>query len=137
MPKKYKKLKLDTVLLKKNKVGLVILFGSMITKTAHPESDVDIGIVFENEKLRKKNPVNVYGDLYQVFSATFEIPNPDIVYLKETPLSLQFRAINEGEVIYQSSAKFSSDYREEVMIKYFDFQFMENYSNKIFLGQKL
>ncbi len=137
MTKKYKNLKLNTGLLKKNKVGLAVLFGSRADKTGHPGSDVDIGIVFENEKLRNENPLDVYGDLYQVFSKVFKTPNPDIVYLRETPLSLQFKAISEGKIIYQSSAKFSADYREEVMIKYFDFQFTENYFNKIFLGQKL
>lgn len=52
-------------------------------------------------------------------------------------MSLQFKAINEGKIIYQKSAKFSADYKEEVMIKYFDFQYVKNYFNKVFLGEKV
>jgi len=56
---------------------LVLLFGSRITGTAHPESDIDIGIVFEDEKAKSKNPLDVYGDLYQIFSGVFKVSNPD------------------------------------------------------------
>ena len=131
------KIKLNKKLLRKNKVGLVILFGSQITGARHPGSDFDIGIVFEDENIRKNNPVEIYGDLYEVFSKTFQIPNPDIVYLRQTPLSLQFDAINIGKVIYQSSAKFLADYKEEVMIRYFDFKPVEEYFNKVFSGKKI
>ncbi len=128
-----KNIKLNKKLLKKNRVGLVILFGSQVSGGLHPGSDVDIGIVFEDEKLKSKYPLEVYGDLYEVFSKAFKAPNPDIVYLRETPLSLQFKAIDEGKVIYRSSVEFFADYKEEVMIRYFDFKFVENYFNKIFL----
>jgi len=137
MLKSYKKLKLDIKLLEKNKVGLVLLFGSRITGTAHPESDIDIGIVFEDEKAKSRNPLDVYDDLYQISSSAFKVLNSDIIYLREAPLSLQSKAINEGKIIYQKSAKFSADYKEEVMIKYFDFQYVKNYFNKVFLGEKV
>lgn len=130
-------MELTPKLLKKNKVGLVILFGSKVLKTTHPGSDIDIGVVFENENLRVKSPVNVYGDLYQIFGKAFNTPVPDIVYLREAPLSLQYKAISEGKVLYCKSPKFLADYKEEVMIRYFDFQFVENYFSRVFLGQKL
>lgn len=131
-----KNIKLNKKLLKKNQVGLVIIFGSCVSDRTHPKSDIDIGIVFENEKIKIEKPVEVYGDLYEVFSKAFKVSNLDIVYLREAPLSLQFKAINDGKIIYETSLKFSADYREEVMIRYFDFKFTENYFNKIFLSQK-
>ncbi|MBU4339046.1 nucleotidyltransferase domain-containing protein [Patescibacteria group bacterium] len=131
-----KNIKLNKKILKKNKVGLVIIFGSRVSGRAHTGSDIDIGIVFEDEKIKVKNPVEVYGDLYGVFSKAFKAANPDIVYLREAPLSLQFKAIDEGKVIYETSAKFFADYKEEVMIKYFDFKFTENYFNSVFLNQE-
>lgn len=131
-----KNIKLNKKLLKKNQVGLVVVFGSRVSGKTHPRSDVDIGVVFENEKIKTEKPVEVYGDLYEVFSKAFKVSNPDIVYLREVPLGLQFKAINEGKVIYETSLKFFADYKEEVMIRYFDFKFTENYFNKIFLSQK-
>lgn len=131
-----KNIKLNNKLLKKNQVGLVVVFGSRVSGKAHSGSDIDIGIVFENEKIKIEKPVEVYGDLYEVFSKAFKVPNPDIVYLREAPLSLQFKAISEGKIIYETSLKFFADYKEEAMIRYFDFKFTENYFNKIFLNQK-
>lgn len=131
-----KNIKLNKKLLRKNKVGLVIIFGSRVSGGAHPGSDIDIGIVFEDEKIKTEKPVEIYGDLYEVFSKAFKVANPDIVYLREAPLSLQFKAIDEGRVIYEISAKFFADYKEEVMIKYFDFKFTENYFNRVFLNEE-
>ncbi|MBU3924316.1 nucleotidyltransferase domain-containing protein, partial [Patescibacteria group bacterium] len=131
-----KNIKLNKKFLKKNKVGLVIIFGSRVSGRAHTGSDIDIGVVFEDEKIKVENPLEVYGDLYEIFSKAFKTANPDIVYLREAPLSLQFKAIDEGVVIYETSAKFFADYKEEVMIKYFDFKFTENYFNRVFLNQK-
>lgn len=131
-----KNIKLNKKILRKNQVGLAVVFGSQISGRKHPKSDVDIGIVFEDEKIKTEKPVEVYGDLYEVFSKAFKVANPDIVYLKEAPLSLQFKAVSEGKIIYETSLKFSADYKEEAMIRYFDFKFMENYFNKIFLNQK-
>lgn len=131
-----KNIKLNEKLLKKNQVGLVILFGSRISGGAHPGSDIDIGIVFEDEKIKSENPLEVYGDLYEVFSKAFNVADPDIVYLQEAPLSLQFKAVNEGFAIYEASNKSFADYKEEAMIKYFDFKFTENYFNSVFLNQK-
>ncbi|MBU4141649.1 hypothetical protein KKE99_02130, partial [Patescibacteria group bacterium] len=56
--------------------------------------------------------------------------------LREAPLSLQFKAMDEGVVIYEASNKSFADYKEEVMIKYFDFKFTENYFNSVFLNQE-
>ncbi len=117
-------------------MGAIILFGSKITGYRHPKSDFDIGVVFEDENIRKNNPSEIYGDLYEIFSKAFQVSNPDIVYLRDTPLSLQFKAINTGKVIYQNSDKFFADYKEEVMLRYFDFKPVEEYFNKVFLGKK-
>lgn len=129
-------IKLNKKILRKNKAGLVIIFGSQVSGGAHPGSDIDIGVVFEDEKTKTVKPAEVYGDLYGVFSKAFKLADPGIVYLREAPLSLQFKAIDEGVVIYDSSDNFFADYKEEVMIKYFDFKFTENYFNSVFLSQE-
>jgi len=119
----------------KNKVGLAILFGSQLSGLIHPGSDFDIGIVFEDKKLRRKNPTKVYGELYQMFSEVFGSKNLDIVYLEEAPLSLQFNAIHQGKVIFSSSLKFLADYKEKTILRYFDFKPVEEYFKKVFLAK--
>lgn len=123
-------------ILRKNNVGLAILFGSQISGNIHPNSDFDIGIVFEKEK-KKPKPTDVYGDLYQVFSKAIDTENLDIIYLEDSPLSLQFRAINEGKVMYSSSPSFFADYKEKVILSYLDFKPVEEYFKSVFLGKIL
>ena len=53
-------------LAKKDKISLIILFGSQARKKTHPKSDVDIGVVFKDESIRFEKPVEIYGDLYEV-----------------------------------------------------------------------
>lgn len=105
-------------------VGIVILFGSSVEGTAHPGSDIDIGIVFEDKSLVKKDPVNVYGILYEEFQEKIG-DNIDIVYLEETPLSLQFNAVTEGMPLFYSSPEFFYEYKERVILQYLDFRFFE------------
>lgn len=131
-----KKAGLNLELLKKNKVGLAVVFGSKISKTSHPLSDIDVGIVFEDERLRKKDPVDVYGDIYEIFREYFDENKIDVVYLRDVPLSLQFKAISKGKTIYSVTPEFLANYKEEVMNRYFDFQHIENIFNRAFLGQK-
>ncbi|MBU0765761.1 MAG: nucleotidyltransferase domain-containing protein [Bacteroidetes bacterium] len=128
---------MDIKLLKKNKVNVVFHFGSSLTGTVHPFSDIDIGVVFEDETIRNKKPVDTYGDLYEVFCKAFNVENPDIVYLRDAPLSLQFNAVYNGRIIYSVSPLAVADYKEEVMIKYFDFQYVENYFNNVLTGKSI
>lgn len=102
-------------------VGLVLVFGSEITGKRHPGSNVDVGVVFHDLKRKNEDPVEVYGELYEIFSNLFPVKPLDIVYLQESPLHLQFRAISGGKVLYRESLSFEADYRERVMLLYFDF----------------
>lgn len=106
-------------------VGAIIIFGSIVEGTAHPESDMDIGVVFEDMRRLKEDPLNVYGILYEEFSDKIGM-NIDIVYLHEAPLSLQFVAVTEGIPVFYSSPEFFYDYKERVILLYLDFRFFEN-----------
>lgn len=112
-------------------VGIVILFGSSVEGTAHPGSDIDIGIVFEDKSLVKKDPVNVYGILYEEFQEKIG-DNIDIVYLEETPLSLQFNAVTEGMPLFYSSPEFFYEYKERVILQYLDFRFFEKIFDEVY-----
>ncbi|MHA1664721.1 MAG: hypothetical protein ACTSVW_02685, partial [Candidatus Njordarchaeales archaeon] len=46
----------------------------------------------------------------------------DIVFLQNSPISLQFEAVVEGKVLYEVSSNFRADYTEEVLRKYLDFE---------------
>lgn len=105
-------------------VGAVIIFGSVVEGTAHTESDIDVGVVFEDLKPLKEDPLNVYGMLYEEFTGKIR-GNVDIVYLHEAPLSLQFEAVTEGIPVFYSSPEFFYDYKERTVLLYLDFRFFE------------
>lgn len=126
-------MKLNEKLLKNLGVGLVLLFGSRIIGGVHPGSDIDVGIVFFDKKIQKGKPVEVYGSLYEEFSKSSKKETIDIVYLEETPLSLQYKAINDGVILYEKSPIFFADYKEKILLNYFDFKFFEDIFNSAFL----
>lgn len=128
--KNFSKIKLDRNLFKQLGVELVIVFGSQITGNAHSKSDVDIGIVFNNAQKRKKDPVEVYGSLHEDFTKVFKLRHIDIVYLTEVSLALQYKAIRDGVVLYESNQSSFADYKENVLKKYFDFKYVEDIFNE-------
>lgn len=100
-------------------VAVAYLFGSSITGLAGKQSDVDIGIVFENGL--PENTLEIYTQLYKVFSQIFPAKEVDIVFLNDAPLSLQFEAIKYGRVIYEKDVNFRLRFEEQTMLKYADF----------------
>jgi|Deesub1362A_J573_1020465.scaffolds.fasta_scaffold00396_36 predicted nucleotidyltransferase len=111
--------------LRRSGVGALIVFGSYVEGTAHPGSDIDVGVVFEDQNPLKTDPVEVYGLLHEELSEKIS-ENIDIVYLHETPLSLQFNAVTEGVPIFYTSEEFYYDYKERIIKLYLDFRFFEN-----------
>ncbi len=126
-------IKLDQTLLERHGVLLVLLFGSAVTGSRHPDSDVDIGVLFKNPGLVAKNPVLVYGDLQAEFSKHFRNKKIDVVYFHEAPLSLQFKAMDAGVVLFESLPAAFADFKEKIMREYFDFRFFEDILNAPFI----
>ncbi len=125
-----KNIRLDKKILEAQDVDIALIFGSCAAGLTHPNSDIDIGIVFLKDKKRKQKPVEVYGCLYEECRKKFQAENVDIVYLEESPLSLQFQAINDGIILYEKSPSSFADYKEKVMKKYFDFKYIEDIFNQ-------
>ena len=124
------KLNFDKITLNHEKLqrcgaGALIVFGSYVEGTFHPDSDMDVGVVFEDLNPLKTDPVEVYGLLYEELTEKID-ENIDIVYLHETPLSLQFNAVTEGVSIFYTSEEFYYDYKERIIKLYLDFRFFEN-----------
>lgn len=119
-------IQLNENIMQKYSVETVIVFGSEVTGYKHPKSDIDIGVVFSNNSDRIKYPIMVYGDLREEFVKQFKSEDIDIVYLKDTPLSLQYRAVTDGIVLYQKDIQSFANYKEDILKKYFDFKFFQD-----------
>jgi predicted nucleotidyltransferase len=123
--------------MKRHGVTLAVVFGSQVTGSRHPGSDVDVGVLFSNPEIIRKNPVEVYDDLRRAFAHHFGDRNIDIVYLQEAPLSLQYKAARDGEALFESTRAAFADFKEQAMKKYFDFKYFEDIFNAPLLGARL
>jgi len=113
--------------LKELGVEIVFLFGSAVTSTQTSLSDIDIGVVFKNFERIKPNIGKFYGEIFNLFLNEFKVKEEklDLIFLQEAPLSLQYKAIAEGEILYSQDPEFLADYIEYVLKYYFDFKPVE------------
>jgi len=74
------------MLLKKNGILIVYIFGSYIIRKTRANSD--IGIVSETSASRD---INKYIELYKIFSEIFKDRDIDIVFLNEADITLNFK----------------------------------------------
>ncbi len=99
-------------------VDALIQFGSQVDGTARPESDSDIGVVFlaqANVQPRR------YGHVYALLQQEFPKHRIDLIDLYQAPPALQYRAAQQGKVIYQASPQSFANFRERAMTRYYDF----------------
>lgn len=107
--------------LKELNIGIVYLFGSSILGIEREDSDIDIGIVFLDNRMLEKS-FEVYNTLYEIFSQVFPKKELDIVFLDKAPLTLRFEVVNSGKILYTISEEFCLNYKERVVKEYIDFK---------------
>ena len=107
--------------LKKLGIFIVYLFGSKAIGRESQLSDIDIGVVFKNPPLSIDNRF-LYNILYGLFSELYPNSKLDIVFLHNTPLSLQHSAIKVGKILFEEDPIFTADYENLVMNQYLDFR---------------
>lgn len=103
-------------------VELVYLFGSCAEGTSHTLSDVDIGVVFDENFLPRDDSRAAYNELYDIFTDVFPEKNVDIVFLQRAGLELSLDAITHGKVLFESSEGKRFDFEERVILLYADFK---------------
>jgi predicted nucleotidyltransferase len=133
--------KKHTDVFKQLSVEVIYLFGSHAGGGAHPMSDVDIGVVFTEPQKYKDNTMEAYSKLYDIFidvlpkdylKRRFEKREHDfdLVFLQFAPIVMQYKASRDGIVLYQRLPASSADYKEQSMLHYFDFKFVEDIFNQ-------
>lgn len=110
--------RLDEVF-KKRGISSIYLFGSKTTGFRHKESDIDIGVLFDDGWQGDKDRIR--GELYDLFCSWFKTQRVDIVFLQSAPLRLQFMAITEGEHLYTINIEKNLNYEEKIRWQYLDF----------------
>lgn len=97
-------------------VAAVYLFGSLGTEFEHPQSDIDLGVVFTR-------PVTLQEELELDAALSLHVRHDriDLVNLNKVPIALKFRALHEGLLIYEGDYFKHSDFIEYVLKTYPDY----------------
>ena len=117
---------------KKFNIGIVYIFGSFALGIETEKSDIDIGIVFKDNSYISKR-LDIYSELYKVFSDIFPKREVDIVFLNDANLLLKFEVVTTGKVIYAEPIDYVMDYKEKIIKEYIDFKPMLEVQNRILL----
>ena len=97
-------------------IAAVYLFGSFGTEFEHPQSDIDLGIVFTSS-------VTLPEELALDAALSLHVRHDriDLVNLNRAPIALQFRALKEGLLVYEGDYFKHSDFIELVIKTYPDY----------------
>ena len=97
-------------------IAAVYLFGSFGTEFEHPQSDIDLGIVFTRQ-------VTLPEELELDVALSLHVSHDriDMVNLNRAPIALQFRALREGILVYEGDYYKHSDFIEYVIKTYPDY----------------
>ena len=84
-------------------IKMMVVFGSQISGKTHQGSDLDIGILLNQEPSSYHSLLNVQSELKKVFSK-FKI---DLRYLHNTTPYFLFEAVYKGELLYGSNYEYA------------------------------
>jgi len=121
--------------IRKAGVSLVYLFGSQAEDRQIALSDVDIGVVFEDNRIFKKSLNSNYNELYDIFTDVFPGKTIDIVFLQKAPLELRFDAVKHGKTLYADTDDKRLNFEEKTMLDYADFKPILNEFNTAVLNR--
>ena len=110
-------------------VSIVYLFGSRAVGTSTSISDRDIGVVLKEPVV--KNTRVLYDDLYDLFAGQYPTEKLDIVFMQSAPVPLQYHALTEGKILFESDPRTTADYEEYVRTRYLDFKPVLDYFDRI------
>ncbi len=115
----------------RGEVAAVYLFGSFGTEFQHPNSDIDLGVVF-SRTLTFADELAFDADL-SLFLASDKV---DLVNLNRAPVALQFKVLSDGLLIYEGDYITHSNFIERVLKTYFDYKisyarFSEDYEHAL------
>ncbi len=115
-------------------VVFAYLFGSKAREKTHPLSDIDVA-VFYNSSIsandRFQGHLKLIERLQRLLPADKIL---DLVLLNEAPISMQFRIVSHGKIIYCSDGLTLANFKEITWKMYFDYKPLEDLYVKTNLG---
>jgi uncharacterized protein len=76
------------------------LFGSVARGTARPDSDVDVGILYSQDRQQTLDEIGRAFDLQEDLQAVLKLP-VQVVVLNHAPVDLIFRVLRDGRLLVE------------------------------------
>lgn len=115
----------------------VFFYGSRVHEQHTDLSDIDLFYLSE-ENINLTDEAEI---LYQI-NKLIHTTEVDFTSIKNLPLKVQYDILTQGQVIYSRNEEFITDYKEFIIIKYFDFkpvydEYMSCFKNNMHSGEIL
>ncbi|MGQ9483235.1 type VII toxin-antitoxin system MntA family adenylyltransferase antitoxin [Chloroflexus sp.] len=98
-------------------VCLVYLFGSQVSGTTGPLSDVDLAVLLTHGT----SMLQAMAKLELRFAVLLDGRRANLIVLNQAPIELAYAVIAQGTIIYQRSLAERVEYEAEVMSRYGDY----------------
>jgi predicted nucleotidyltransferase len=97
-------------------------FGSTVRGQGGPLSDLDIGILVDEQAPSPLNLLRIELLLAYELQKQLKVPEVDLLTLNHQRLSLQQAILRTGRLIYEADAKYRAQFTQKVIQAYLDFQ---------------
>lgn len=118
--KEYKN-QIRTILEQRDSVIFAYLFGSSVTETLTPMSDIDIAVYLSWNVRKSEERLDLIGRLMMAL----KMDNIDLVILNSAPLTLKARIIQNKKTLVDKSPFLRHSFESLVMREYYDFSIKE------------
>ncbi len=98
----------------------VFVFGSQIDGFARLDSDLDVGVRFENGLPGPEQRGKIYGELFADLIVCFPEQKLDLVFIDEAPLHFKYKIFTQGKMIFSQNQDKSLDFQENIFNLYRD-----------------
>jgi predicted nucleotidyltransferase len=108
-----------------DEVSTLYIFGSAGKGKTTGESDIDIALLIDESKLKRRN-FEPLKRKYYAASPTFSLRPVDIVILNAVPLFLKHQILKTGRILFDRNRKLRVRFTERAITEYLDYKPIED-----------
>lgn len=105
----------------RDEVSTLYIFGGLAKNRKSTESDIDVGILVDESRLKRKN-FELLKKKYFAASPAFSMSPIDIVILNTAPPFLKYQVLKTGKILFEKNRKFRVRFTMNAIIEYLDYK---------------
>ncbi len=113
----------------RDEVSALYLFGSAAMGRAIKDSDIDVAVLINENRLKRKSFDHLNNDYYNA-SPSFSLRPVDIVILNTASPYLKHRVLKTGEILFDRNRKLRVNFTAKAIVEYIDFRPIEEIFNR-------